>query len=57
MSDTEFALRAMEEARVQCIPGSLMPGGEGFIRISYATSEENINEGVRRLKQWLEKIE
>jgi aspartate/methionine/tyrosine aminotransferase len=57
MSDTEFALRAMEEARVQCIPGSLMPGGEGFIRISYATSEDNINEGVRRLKQWLEQIE
>jgi len=34
-----------------------MPGGEGFIRISYATSEDNINEGVRRLKQWLEQIE
>lgn len=56
MTDTEFAIRAMEEARVQCIPGSLMPGGEGFIRISYATSEENIVEGVRRLKHWLEHI-
>ncbi len=56
MSDTEFALRAMDEAKVQCIPGSLMPGGEGFIRISYATSEENIEEGVRRLKHWLEHL-
>jgi aspartate/methionine/tyrosine aminotransferase len=31
-----------------------MKGGEGLIRISYATSVEIIHEGVQRLRQWLE---
>ena len=56
MTDIEFAQRALEEAKVQLIPGSLMEGGEGFIRISYATSMENIEEGVRRLNTWLSSI-
>jgi len=41
---------------VQLIPGSLMEGGEGFVRISYATSIENIHEGVRRLSKWLNSL-
>ena len=53
MDDIEFATRALEEAKVQLIPGSLIEGGAGFIRISYATSPENIREGVRRLSDWL----
>jgi aspartate/methionine/tyrosine aminotransferase len=53
MSDIEFAQRALSEAKVQLIPGSLMDGGEGFIRISYATTPENIREGVKRLSTWL----
>ena len=53
MSDVEFATRALEEAQVQLIPGSLMEGGEGLVRISYATSMENIREGCRRLNAWL----
>lgn len=54
MTDMEFATEALEKAQVQVIPGSLMKGGEGLIRVSYATSLENIHEGVRRLKAWLE---
>lgn len=53
MSDIEFAQRALSEAKVQLIPGSLMDGGEGFIRISYATTPDNIREGVKRLSTWL----
>ena len=56
MDDIEFATRALEEANVQLIPGSLMDGGEGFVRISYATSTENIHEGVRRLSDWLNSL-
>ena len=56
MTDIEFAQRALEEAKVQLIPGSLMEGGEGFIRISYATSMENIEEGISRLNSWLSSI-
>lgn len=54
MTDMEFATKALAEAQVQVIPGSLMIGGEGLIRVSYATSLENIHEGVRRLEAWLE---
>ena len=53
MTDIEFADRALAEARVQVIPGSLMQGGEGLIRLSYATSLENIEEGIERLGRWL----
>ena len=53
MSDIEFADRALAEARVQVIPGSLMEGGAGLIRLSYATSLENIREGIARLHAWL----
>ena len=56
MTDIQFADRALTEARVQVIPGSLMKGGEGLIRLSYATSLENIHEGIERLKQWLSSI-
>ena len=52
MSDIEFADGALE-AGVQLIPASLISGGEGFVRISYATDEEAIHEGLRRLKGWL----
>jgi len=54
MTDMEFATEALAKAQVQVIPGSLMEGGEGLIRVSYATSLDNIHEGVRRLRTWLE---
>ena len=53
MSDIEFARRALEEAKVQVIPGSLMIGGEDLIRLSYATSLEDLEEGIHRLRIWL----
>ncbi len=52
MTDIEFADGALE-AGVQLIPASLITGGDGFVRISYAADEEAIHEGLRRLKAWL----
>ena len=52
MDDATFADRALEEARVAVIPGSLMAGGEGLIRMSYATDEASITEGMRRLQAY-----
>ncbi len=52
MSDVQFADGALE-AGVQLIPASLITGGEGFIRVSYAASEEDIKEGISRLRSWL----
>ena len=52
MTDTEFADGALK-AGVQLIPASLITGGEGFIRVSYATNEDAIHEGLSRLRSWL----
>ena len=48
----EFCEKLLEEARVSCVPGQ--PFGADFcIRLSYATSMKNIEEGVKRIKEWL----
>lgn len=58
MSSEEFALRLLQEERVVVIPGNgFGEAGEGFIRISYATSEEMIEEGLRRIAKFLMKDE
>ena len=54
MDDIEFATRALDEANVQLVPGSLMPGGEGLVRMSYGTNVDQIREGCKRLKDWLQ---
>jgi aspartate/methionine/tyrosine aminotransferase len=52
MTDIEFADGALG-AGVQLIPASLITGGEGFVRVSYAADEEAILEGLRRIRAWL----
>jgi aspartate/methionine/tyrosine aminotransferase len=45
--------RLLEEAGVAAAPGiDFGPGGEGFLRFSYATSVERLAEGVKRLRAW-----
>ncbi|MBI4827512.1 MAG: pyridoxal phosphate-dependent aminotransferase [Nitrospinae bacterium] len=45
-----MAHELLERARVAVTPGvEFGPGGEGFIRLSYANSVENIIEGIRRI--------
>ncbi len=45
--------RLLEEALVATAPGiDFGPGGEGFLRLSYATSLERLREGVARLGTW-----
>jgi len=48
-----LAGRLLEEAGVAVAPGvDFGPGGEGFLRFSYATSMERLREGVSRLAGW-----
>lgn len=48
-----LAGRLLEEAGVAVAPGiDFGPGGEGFLRFSYATSLERLHEGVERLGKW-----
>ena len=48
----DFAMFLLTEAKIAVVPGSAF-GAEGCLRISYATSMENIIEGTRRLKEAL----
>lgn len=48
-----LSTRLLEEAGVATAPGvDFGPGGEGFLRFSYATSLERLREGVERLHAW-----
>ena len=52
----EFAMDILEKARVALTPGiDFGSEGEGYIRFSYATSLENINEGIKRLSEYLQR--
>lgn len=55
MPSSEVAVRVLDEANVVTIPGSSFgPFGEGYLRISFAASEDQIREGARRLIKWFE---
>lgn len=47
---TGFAKFLLQEARVATVPGSAF-GAEGYIRLSYATSMENLREGMHRIRE------
>ncbi len=52
-----FALRILEEAGVAVTPGiDFGPGAEGYIRISYDCSMENLKEGLLRLEEFFGKL-
>ncbi|KDB00433.1 putative N-acetyl-LL-diaminopimelate aminotransferase PatA [Apilactobacillus kunkeei EFB6] len=49
--DESFALELAKKAKIGVIPGSAFgPGGEGYIRFSYASSKEVILEALKRLQ-------
>jgi aspartate aminotransferase len=50
----QFAERLLEEEQTVVTDGAGF-GAEGFVRISYATSMEQIQEGVKRIKRFAEK--
>jgi aspartate aminotransferase len=50
----DFAQRLLEEEQTVVTDGAGF-GAEGFLRISYATSMEQIQEGVKRIRRFAEK--
>ncbi|MDO9108476.1 MAG: pyridoxal phosphate-dependent aminotransferase, partial [Coriobacteriia bacterium] len=49
----QLAYRLLDEAGVALAPGvDFGPGGEGFLRVSYATSIDRLREGISRLGKW-----
>ncbi|CAA6679758.1 MULTISPECIES: pyridoxal phosphate-dependent aminotransferase [unclassified Lentimonas] len=55
LSDSEFAARILEEEKVAVVPGSAF-GADGYIRLSYATSDEVIDKGIERLARFCAKL-
>lgn len=56
MTSEEFATRLLEEEKVAVVPGTAFGDcGEGFIRISYAYSMEDLKEAIGRLKNFIMK--
>ncbi|KUK18035.1 aminotransferase class I/II-fold pyridoxal phosphate-dependent enzyme [Thermococcus sibiricus] len=52
MKSEEFAEWLLEKARVVVIPGTAFgSNGEGYIRISYATSKEKLAEAMERMQK------
>jgi aminotransferase len=53
--DTEtFAQKLLEEEKVACVPGDAFgPGGEGYVRCSYATAYEKIEEALHRMERFM----
>jgi aminotransferase len=54
MDDNEFAERLLGEERVALVPGSAFgESGAGFVRCSYATAYEKIEEALERLHRFM----
>ena len=57
MTSEEFATRFLEEEKVAVVPGTAFgESGEGFVRISYAYSLENLKIAVDRLRNFVERL-
>ncbi len=56
LSSMEFSRKLLEEEKVAVVPGTAFGScGEGYIRISYASSLDNLKEALVRIKRFLEK--
>lgn len=57
MSSDEFAAKFLEEEKVAVVPGTAFGDcGEGFLRISYAYSLENLKVAIGRLEHFVTRL-
>ncbi|MBP3655673.1 MAG: aminotransferase class I/II-fold pyridoxal phosphate-dependent enzyme [Clostridia bacterium] len=57
MTSDEFCTKLLESKQVACVPGTAFgASGEGHIRCSYATSLQNLNEALKRIRSFVEEI-
>ena len=57
MTSEEFATKLLQEEKVAVVPGSAFGAcGEGFVRISYAYSIEELKAAFERIERFIEKI-
>ena len=57
MTSEEFATKLLMEEKVAVVPGTAFGEcGEGFVRISYAYSLENLKEALSRIENFIKKL-
>lgn len=57
MTSEEFATRLLSEQKLAVVPGTAFgASGEGFVRISYAYSIENLKVGLERIQKFIESL-
>ena len=57
MTSEEFALNLLDEEKVAVVPGTAFgDSGEGFIRVSYAYSLEDLKEAIARLGRFIDRL-
>jgi len=52
MTDVEFCKQLLEEYHVGLVPGSAF-GNEKYVRLSYATSDENLEKAFNRIEKFM----
>ncbi len=58
MTSDEFASRLLHEEKLAVVPGNAFgDSGEGFLRISYAYSLENLKIAIGRLRHFVERLQ
>lgn len=58
MSSEEFAQKLLSEKKVAIVPGSAFgSSGEGFLRISYAYSQENLKIALGKMAEFVKELE
>lgn len=57
MSSDDFAMKLLDEENVAVVPGSAFgDSGEGFLRISYAYSIDNLKKAMERIDKFITKL-
>ncbi|HXF85097.1 MAG TPA: aminotransferase class I/II-fold pyridoxal phosphate-dependent enzyme [Anaerolineales bacterium] len=56
LDDETFAEKLLREEHVAVVPGNAFgPGGEGFVRMCYATAYEKIEEALHRMERFMQR--
>jgi aspartate/methionine/tyrosine aminotransferase len=58
MSSTQICERILEEAGVGLVPGAAFgQQGEGFVRMTTAASDDDVEAGFRKIIEWADKVQ
>ena len=58
MTSEEFATRLLREEKIAIVPGTAFGDcGEGYLRVSYAYSMEDLKRAIRRIRRFVVRLD